>query len=417
MHRTIISTASRLVIRRRRVWGWYLAVVLQWLETVGALSSAWAAEYVVNTDDLTIRRNGALWNFDGQLVSPSVVGGAAQFSIGGDWVLNSGDTLSGVGSRPASFQIGNDFIVSPNATIDFSAVNTTAGIGGAAPGSGGSGGAGGAGGAGGGVQWVRGGGAMIFFIPGAVPPPVPAFAGHDGQWGDEGTLGLAGAAGKIGRIGFHNLAPAAAGGSGGFEEQVIGHGGVPGQGGIPGVYWPSPLPSFIPGVPTKNGGFGFEGNNGGEPGPPRWETSGMAAAFSPTQTPSAWWRVTAAVAAAAHKAAPAAVAAAAVVGPADKVTGPNPLGLSGSVLPASGARADPAAPAASADRAAMAARAAPVAARRNLSSKVRSTSMARPQPKAAMELPGRSVPSVRCPITTSRWTKRPTSRRTSPSPE
>ncbi len=244
--------------------GWMVSFSLSLVLGV-SVGSTCADEFLVNTDTLTITRNGVPWTFGGQLAATSVANGAAHFYIGGDLTLNANDTFRGVGSRPASFHIGDDFLIAPTATIDFSAIDITPGAGGGSSGTGGSGNIGGlpgAGGGGGGVQWVRGGGAMIFFIPGAVPPPVPAFDGRRGGDGTDGKVGQAGLDGGTGGIGFNNLASKASGGTGGFDPNSGGVGGSGGFGGFAGVYWPSPLPSFIPGVPTKDGGEGSIGITG-----------------------------------------------------------------------------------------------------------------------------------------------------------
>ncbi len=240
--------------------GWLVCVCV-------AAGPAVAAEYVVNTSHLTIKRDGVNWNFGGELASASILNGVAHFYIGGDLILDPGDVFRGEGVRPASFHIGNDLVVPPTATIDFSAIDTTAGPGGGASGTGGGAGQGGLPGDpgdGGGVQWVRGGGAMIFFIPGAVPPPVPAFPGRGGTSGTDGDVGDRGTGGNEGGKGFNNPTAVASGGVGGFDGNSSGFGGFGGPGGSPGVYWPSPLPSFLPGVPTKDGGDGIVGGLGSD---------------------------------------------------------------------------------------------------------------------------------------------------------
>ena len=89
------------------------------LVVVAVLSSphaprAVAVDIVVNTDTLEITVGGNPWDFHGlaTLATPQVVNGKAQFAIAGDLQLNTGDTLTGVGARPASFVVGNNVTIS-----------------------------------------------------------------------------------------------------------------------------------------------------------------------------------------------------------------------------------------------------------------------------------------------------------------
>ena len=244
------------------------------------LSTASAADYLVNTDTMTVTRGGVLWDFNGQLSSAGVINGKATFYLGGDLTLGAGDTLRGVGSRPVSFNVGNDMVVSQLATIDFSAFGTTAGAGGGSGGYGGlggSGGTGGDGGAGGGVQWVRGGGAFMFFF-GAAPPPVPGLSGHDGEDGLAGTPGAAGVTGYDGGLGFNNIAPAAAGGSSVYSAATGTNFGFGGQGGSASKYWPDVLPTFLGGE-SKDGGPGSNGYTGSTGGSGAAGGSGFGGQF------------------------------------------------------------------------------------------------------------------------------------------
>ncbi len=226
-------------------------------------SAANADLYLINTDTMTVTRDGVLWDFGGQLSSAGIINGKATYYLGGNLELGAGDVLRGIGSRPVSFNVGNDMIVSPNATIDFSAVGTTAGAGGGdggIGGSGGFGGTGGEGGAGGGVQWVRGGGAFMFFF-GAAPPPVPGLDGHYGESGSAGSAGHEGYAGQAGEAGYNNIAPLAAGGSPVYDDTTYTNTGYGGNGGLASKYWPDVLPTFL-GGDSKDGGPGFIGNTG-----------------------------------------------------------------------------------------------------------------------------------------------------------
>lgn len=110
--------------------------------------SSFGDVFLINTDTGVVTRDGQVWDFGGQLTAGGVTNGKATFYLGGDLVLGSGDVLKGVGSRPVSFYVGNEMIVSPAATIDFSAAGSIAGAGGGAGGIGGFGGADGDGGAG-----------------------------------------------------------------------------------------------------------------------------------------------------------------------------------------------------------------------------------------------------------------------------
>ena len=217
--------------------------------------AASADQYRVDTDadQLSITRNGVLWR------TGTVIDGKASFTIGGDWVLGAGDVVRGEGALPASFLIGDDVRIDPGATLDFSGIRETPGAGGGdggVGGVGGAGGAGGAGGSGGGTQWVRGGGAFVFFF-GAAPPPVPGLNGKAGSDGGNGAAGQAGVMGSFGGGGFQNTAPLAAGGVGVTSSSVADNfsaGGVPG---VAAPYWPSPVP-----FSDKDGGFGGSGSVG-----------------------------------------------------------------------------------------------------------------------------------------------------------
>ena len=207
--------------------------------------------FEINTDTMTVRRDGVLWDFGGQLTTAGIINGKATFYLGGDLTLGSGDVLKGVGSRPVSFYVGNDMFVSPTATIDFSAAGSIAGAGG---------GDGGAGGEGGGVQWVRGGGAFAFFF-GAAPPPVPGLDGHTGGGGFAGRAGFVGDDGGEGERGFNNIAPLASGGTTFYDPTTYFNTGTGGAGGEAAKYWPDVLPGFL-GGDSKDGGVGFNGTVG-----------------------------------------------------------------------------------------------------------------------------------------------------------
>ena len=52
-----------------------------------------AADYLVNTNNMTITRDGAAWDFSGQLSTTSIANGTAHFYIGGDLNLNTSASL------------------------------------------------------------------------------------------------------------------------------------------------------------------------------------------------------------------------------------------------------------------------------------------------------------------------------------
>lgn len=229
------------------------------------VSCGWvqAVNITIDTNTLTIQRDGVTWDFNGQLVHTGVVNGVATFHIGGDLVLGSLDTLRGIGSRPASIIVGDDMLVNPGANINFSAINTKAGAGGGAGGTGGqggSGGNGGQGGEGGGIQWVRGGGAFWIGF-GAAPPPVPAFNGKNADNGKRGDPGSVGFQGNPGSVGFGNQAAPAAGGSPAYSSATLFNAGFGGAGGQAAKYWPDVIPGALGGE-TKDGGSGFNGTPG-----------------------------------------------------------------------------------------------------------------------------------------------------------
>ncbi|MEO1495804.1 MAG: hypothetical protein AAFV43_01510 [Planctomycetota bacterium] len=205
-----------------------------------------AIDLVVDTDALTVTRDGAPWDFGGAL-STSVIDGKATFSIAGDFALLPGETLTGVGSRPASFLIGDDVAIAPGATIDFSAVETLAGAGGGSGGLGGAGGGAGSGattvGEGGGLQFIVGGlsfNNQAFILP-AVPPLIPAQDGRDGGGGRNGVAGSSGVAGVAGSPGFGVTNGAGQGGAG----QRVANAGAAGAGGSGGEATPWP-PQPVP---------------------------------------------------------------------------------------------------------------------------------------------------------------------------
>ena len=150
-------------------------------------------------------------DFGGVLLSRRASnGGAARILIGGDFILNAGDTLRGIGAFPVEIIVGNDVVIDPLAVIDFSGIETEAGAGGGIGVAGGGGGAGGTGGEGGlggrGGSGGLGGIAVpipfTFGILSATTPGFPAGLGEPGQSGESGTAGGRGGAGNSGPLGF-----------------------------------------------------------------------------------------------------------------------------------------------------------------------------------------------------------------------
>ncbi|WP_428387625.1 hypothetical protein [Mucisphaera sp.] len=263
------------------------AMLSAWL-MAGLGSSAVADNLVVDTDLLTITNTttSTTWGIGQGLVGASHQNGIATFTFGSDFILGAGDVLTGVGSAPATFLVGNNAIIDSGATIDFSALGTQAGPGGGSGGlgmSGGAGSTGAAGGSGAGVQPLVGGGAFAFFL-GFNPPPVPSFPGRDGREGSAATTADPGIAGGSGSSGFGQFgsgggAGGAAGLPGGSTSFLSGEGGSGGSGGERGISLPF---EFISGPLTGNvlkptdgsvGGEGFDGQNGGAGGTGRGGTN------------------------------------------------------------------------------------------------------------------------------------------------
>lgn len=136
--------------------------------------------------------------------------GTVEISIKGDLVLNSDDTLRGVGHYPVVIRVGNDAYIPPGAHIDFSAISVTAGAGGGGAKAGGSGGRGGEGGRGGrgGEGGTLGSGGLNYTPPGSpvsvTTPGSPAGDGTGGGNGQQGEDGQAGSPGRKGSPGFSN---------------------------------------------------------------------------------------------------------------------------------------------------------------------------------------------------------------------
>ncbi|MEQ9460337.1 MAG: hypothetical protein RIG82_05245 [Phycisphaeraceae bacterium] len=248
-----------------------------------SLTSATTAltdQLVVDTDLLTITNltTATTWGAPEGLVAASHQNGVATFTFSGDFVLNATDTLTGSGSAPATFLVGNNAFISTGATIDFSALGTQAGPGGGAGGLGMAGGgasSGATGGNGAGIQPIVGGGAFAFFF-GFNPAPVPSFGGKDGKVGSDAVDANPGVSATSGSAGFGQVAGGGAGGTagtaGGTTTILAGGGGSGGTGGNPGI----PLPfEFISGPLTGNilkptdgnvGFDGFDGQSGGAGG-------------------------------------------------------------------------------------------------------------------------------------------------------
>ncbi|QDU70558.1 hypothetical protein [Mucisphaera calidilacus] len=231
-----------------------------------------ADDLLLDTDLLTITNltTNQVWGAGEGLVGASDQNGVATFTFSDDFMLGAGDTLTGAGSAPARFLVGNNVLIDTGAVIDFSAIGTQAGPGGGVGGVGGTGGGGSVGGGGGdgaGVQPIVGGGAFAFFF-GFNPPPVPSFGGKDGQVGFAADVADGGVDGTAGSAGFGQLS---GGGLGGLAGQaggvgsLQGGGGSGGVGGTPGISLPF---EFITGPLTNNalkpgdGTVGLSGTGG-----------------------------------------------------------------------------------------------------------------------------------------------------------
>ncbi len=181
------------------------------------------------TESPTVRVNGQPFAFPSSDAVPvdtlhsirRLGDGTVELSIKGDLVLNSDDTLRGIGNYPVVIRVGNDAYIPTGAKIDFSAISMIPGAGGGkgtAGGEGGSGGEKGSGGRGGSAGSFGSGGAS--FIPSLSPvaittPGIPAGDGSEGRPGQQGGNGSAGAPGQKGHPGF--AAPLSAAGAAGAK--------------------------------------------------------------------------------------------------------------------------------------------------------------------------------------------------------
>lgn len=237
-----------------------------------------AATIVIDSTELTVDGSSTL--FKGiPFIAYVLVDGTAQFRLKGDLILNSYETLKGVGSRPISFYVAGNVWIDSGAVIDMSAVTTTPGPGGGTAGqgygsvAGGSGTgvgdeySGGPGGAGGdhGVCVFTNGSAGKTGYPGIDSPsgaPGTAGAAGGGTSGGNGILspGSGGAVGSGGAGGTGGAGGAArpggsggSGGAGGWDSAYNGHPGGYGSSGAPGAA----------GFAGQDGGNGAGGLNTG----------------------------------------------------------------------------------------------------------------------------------------------------------
>ena len=242
--------------------------------------TAHARTILLDTETGSVTVSGAPFDFGGVLMPDrqQLPDGSLQFTFAGDFILQPGDTLRGIGPVPAVFFVGNNVFIPASAAIDFSGIATEPGAGGAASADGGSGGAPGGGGSPGkgGAGGGFGPGGLIYTPNTPLPIPVslslpgvpPASAGNPGTVGRLGGAGLAGGKGSDGQAGFNNPLIARGAGAGGSNRaSPLPHFGAVGAAGetapyqfninpleyAPPIFWGNPdLREFF------NPGFGEE---------------------------------------------------------------------------------------------------------------------------------------------------------------
>jgi hypothetical protein len=228
-----------------------------------------AASVVFDTGTLQVTRNGAPYDFGGQLAGAVLDGDTARFLFPGDLDIGP-DMVIGRGPNLLAIVVGNDVNIDPDAVLDFSATTAAPGPGG---GSGGGGGTGGAGGNGGETsQGGAGGGGGAGAVGNIVIPGVLCELQAGGQEGDDGDPGSSGDNGVNGTLGISGQTGSAgagspgSGGLGGARRPQAGSRGFAGAGGAEGVgnlggasagYTP------IPGLPGVGVGNGQGGGTGG----------------------------------------------------------------------------------------------------------------------------------------------------------
>jgi len=240
MHASLSLLSTRLVMSLSPAGTLLRSTMLLLVACAVTATPLRAADYVIDTGqdlsiapDLTKEGNSigvGSTDFGGEILAIRRVGeGIVQIAIGGDFLLGASDEFRGIGAYPVELLVGNDVIVHPSATLDFSGIDMVAGAGGGgggrAGGEGGEGGQGGEGGSGG-SGGERGTGGVS--VP--LPPPVAPFIslttpggkadpGSDGEDGKRGRPGTAGIEGEAGLSGFSPNG-SSAGGDGGTPGPV-----------------------------------------------------------------------------------------------------------------------------------------------------------------------------------------------------
>ena len=187
--------------------------VRSWV-AVEQLEDRWMpATVTINSDLLTIVGDDANPNaFYGTPFVARVTEGMADFYVAGNLSISDGDHLVGVGSKPIRLFVGNNLTIPGRASIDVSAVGSTAGVGGGTGGQGGIGGEaclGGQGGPGGsGGSGGQGGSGGVF----AGGTGSNGSFGSRGSSSNVGTAGRSGTNGSAGQNGF-GLSSGGAGGT------------------------------------------------------------------------------------------------------------------------------------------------------------------------------------------------------------
>lgn len=225
------------------------------LAASGVGSAAWAADILINTDNLTI--NGGASSLYGTTFSAGVTGGSqvAEFLFNGDLLIKPGDVVRISGSRALSLFAANNANIGAGSQFLLSASGDVPGPGGGYGGTYGSvtpsyeapyGGYSGSGGNG-----------QRFDTPGCFLGCnyTGPYAGSRG-WGGWARNGLAGAGGVSGKAGAGNPLGGGVGGSGG----TAGVGGTGGSEAYPGG---SPGGAAHDGYPGISGGSGSGGESGG----------------------------------------------------------------------------------------------------------------------------------------------------------
>jgi hypothetical protein len=212
--------------------------------------ASFAANYIFNTDNLTL--NGGATNLNGTLFTVRTLDGdhRAEFLFKGDLIFNPGDTVTAVGSRALSLYAGNDVMIGAGSIFNVSAAGQLSGVGG---GSGGNGGENFS-------RPITGYGGSPGGIGGAGEPYWGAhfaYSGTSGAWGYAAD-GSSSQSGTNGSNGYNNAGGSGAGGLGG---SYTGAGGLYGVGGGGGSGCGNGCSGYS-GAPGGSGAWGQTGVNG-----------------------------------------------------------------------------------------------------------------------------------------------------------